>query len=493
PPEYEGSAEGAKSDRSFRARGTLHHVQGRRARFAQHSPLAITFRAFGACVFHSPNLSVAAKLNPKSFPDEKLETLQRLTFDYFLKETNTQNGLVPDSTREGTVCSITATGFALAAYPVGIERGFITRNQGIERTLTTLRFFWNSAHGPEPDATGYKGFYYHFLDMNTGRRTWNSELSTIDSTFLIAGALTAAEYFDRDDENESEIRALAHKIYERADWQWAQNQEDTVTHGWRPESGFIKYRWEGYNEALILYVLGLASPTYPLPGESYQAWTRTYKWKKLYGQEWLSAGPLFIHQLSHMWIDFRGIQDEYMRSRGLDYFENSRRATYIQQQYSIRNPRGFRGYGEYIWGLTASDGPGPASLRIDGKLRKFYDYRARGVPHGPDDGTLAPWAVIASLPFAPEIVLPSIQYFDEKFPEMTSQYGFKCSFNPTFLSGSGEEWISKGYYGLDQGPIVLMVENFRSEFVWTLMRHSQHLRNGLRRAGFSGGWLSDDE
>jgi len=424
-----------------------------------------------------------------SFSDDQLETLQRLTFNFFLKETNPENGLVPDSTRQGTPCSITATGFALAAYAVGVERKFLSRNDAIKRTLTTLRFFWNSPHGPEADATGYKGFYYHFLDMNTGRRTWDSELSTIDSTFLIAGALTASQYFDRDTAAEREIRKLASAIYARMDWHWALNGKDTVTHGWRPESGFIKHRWQGYNEAILLYVLGLASPTHPLPLSSYPAWTSTYKWKKLYGHEFLYAGPLFIHQLSHMWIDFRDIQDEYMRRRGIDYFENSRRATYIQQQYAIRNPRGFKGYAEYIWGLTASDGPGPASKRVGNKRLQFYDYEARGVPNGPDDGTLAPWAVVASLPFAPEIVLPSIKYFDETFPEMTSTYGFKCSFNPTFTEVSGKGWVSKGYYGLDQGPIVLMIENYRSGFLWRLMRRCPYISDGLRRAGFTGGWL----
>jgi hypothetical protein len=429
------------------------------------------------------------KPRPHSFSAKKLETLQRLTFDYFLKETNPENGLVPDSTREGSPCSIAPTGFALAAYPVGVERGFIKRSDATKRTLTTLRFFSNSPQGREPDATGYKGFYYHFLDMKTGRRTWDCELSTIDSTFLIAGALTAAEYFNRDTKDEREIRTLADAIYRRADWQWARNRGVTVTHGWRPETGFIKYRWQGYNEALLLYVLALASPTHPLPATSYRAWTRSYKWKKLYGQEFLYAGPLFIHQLSHMWIDFRGIQDDYMRGKEIDYFENSRRAVFIQQQYAIRNPRHFKGYGEYIWGLTASDGPGPSSKKIKGRLRRFYDYIARGVPNGPDDGTLAPWAVVASLPFAPEIVLPSIQHFDESFPEMTSKYGFKCSFNPTFSTASSKEWISKGYYGLDQGPIVLMIENYRSGFLWQLMRRCPYIIDGLRRAGFAGGWL----
>ena len=425
------------------------------------------------------------------YPDQKLDVLQHLTLDYFLKETNPKNGLVPDSTREGAACSITPTGFALAAYVVGTERGFISREDAIKRTLTTLRFFWNSEQSKEADATGYKGFYYHFLDMKTGRRAGKSELSTIDSTYLLAGALTAAEYFKGDAEDEQEIRRLAEALYFRADWQWAQNRGVTVTHGWRPERGFIKYRWEGYSEALILYVLGLASPTHPLSDESYQAWTSTYEWRNLYGREFLYAGPLFIHQLSHMWLDFRGIQDEYMRDKGIDYFENSRRATYIQQQYAIDNPRGFKGYGEYIWGITASDGPGPATRRIDGKLRRFYDYKARGIPNGPDDGTLAPWAVIASLPFAPEIVLPSLSYFDNAFPGMTSKYGFKCSFNPTFSTASEKEWISRGYYGLDQGPIVMMIENYRTGFLWRLMRRCPYIVEGLRRAGFKGGWLGE--
>ena len=433
------------------------------------------------------------KPGQRSYSTRKLEELQRLTFDYFLKEANPQNGLVRDSTRQGAPCSIAPTGFALAAYPVGVERGFITRDKAIERTLATLRFFWNSRQGTGPDATGYKGFYYHFLDMKTGIRAWNGELSTIDSTYVLAGALTAANYFDRETEAEREIHTIADALYRRADWRWACNRGLTVTHGWTPERGFIKYRWKGYNEALILYVLGLGSPTHPLPEESYQAWTRTYEWRSLYGHEFLYAGPLFIHQLSHMWIDFRDIQDEYMRARGIDYFENSRRATYIQQQYAIRNPRGFRGYGEYIWGITASDGPGPVTKKIGGRLRRFYDYRARGIPNGPDDGTLAPWAVIASLPFAPEIVLPSTRYFDDTFPEMTSEYGFKCGFNPTFSTASRKEWISKGYYGLDQGPIVLMIENYRSGFLWRLMRRCPYIITGLRRAGFSGGWLRNVE
>ena len=419
-----------------------------------------------------------------------LAELQRDTFAYFLQETNPSNGLVPDSTREGAPSSIAAVGFALAAYAVGAGRGFLDRSDAVQRVLTTVRFLRDSPQGQGRDATGYKGFYYHFLDMDTGRRAWKSELSTIDTTFLLAGALTAAGYFDRESADERELRGVVDALYRRVDWQWAQNGGRTVTHGWTPERGFLRYRWEGYNEAILLYVLGLGSPTHPLPEESYRAWTRGYRWKKLYGRAFLYAGPLFIHQLSHAWVDFRGIRDEPMRERGIDYFENSRRATLAQQRYAIRNPRQFKGYGEFAWGLTASDGPGPASRRIDGRSRRFWDYRARGIPYGPDDGTIAPWAAIASLPFAPEIVLPTIAHIDATYPGLMSRYGFKCSFNPTFEDASGEGWHSRGYYGIEQGPIVLMIENYRSGSVWNVMKRCSYLVNGLRRAGFDGGWLS---
>lgn len=414
--------------------------------------------------------------------------MQQATFAYFTKLGNPANGLIPDNTRQDAPASIAAVGLALAAYPVGVVRGYLGRDEAIERTLATLRFFCHSPHGPEVDATGYRGFYYHFLDMETGRRAMESELSTIDSALLLAGALTAAAYFDGDSAGEREIRATADALYRRADWQWALNGGETVTHGWRPEKGFLKYHWQGYNEALILYVLALASPTYSISAAGYSAWLETYRWKRVYDIEYLYAGPLFIHQLSHVWLDFRGIQDDFMRRHKLDYFENSRRATYVQQAYAIRNPRGFAGYGELAWGITASDGPGPATKEIDGVERDFYAYKARGVPFGPDDGTLSPWGVVASLPFAPEIVLPAIEHLDKTYPEMTSQYGFKCSFNPTFPTGE-HGWISKGYYGLDQGPVVLMIENYLSGLVWQLMRNCLAIRTGLERAGFRGGWL----
>ncbi|HLJ94594.1 MAG TPA: glucoamylase family protein [Gemmataceae bacterium] len=427
---------------------------------------------------------------PKLTP-EALDALQRETFDYFIHEANPANGLIADKTQAGAPASIAAVGLALAAYPVGVERGFISRTEAIERTLATLRFFRRSVQGTDAQATGYKGFYYHFLDMKSGKRVWNCELSTIDSTFLLAGMLAAAAYFQDDARADHEIRTVADELYRRADWPWAQNEGATVTHGWRPETGFLPYRWQGYDEALLVYLLGLGSPTHPLSEESYTAWASTYQWRKIYDRELLYAGPLFTHQLSHLWVDFRGIQDEYMRGHCIDYFENSRRATYVQQRYAVHNPRQFEGYGENCWGITASDGPGWVTRRIKGKLRRFFGYAARGVPDGPDDGTLAPWAVVAALPFAPEIVLPALRHFDELKLRVTNPYGYKGTFNLTYREESDHPccWVTPWHYGLNQGPIVLMIENFRAGTVWRLMRQCPYLVRGLRRAGFAGGWL----
>jgi hypothetical protein len=422
---------------------------------------------------------------------DMLPKLERDTFRYFWRETNPGNGLIADNTASPDMpASIAGVGFALASYPVAVERSFVSRANAIERTLATLRFLWNAPQAPTPDATGYQGFFYHFLDVATGRRVWRSEISTIDTAILIAGALTAAAYFDRPSSSEREVRALADALYRRVDWRWAQNGALAVSHGWKPETGFLKYRWQGYNEALMLYVLGLGSPTHPLPSGAYDAWTSTYQWKKLYGYEFLFGAPLFMHQLSHVFVDFRGIQDAFMRAHSCDYFENSRRATYVQRQYALRNPKKCKDYGENVWGITASNGPGPTRRRVSGVSRRFRGYLARGVPYGPDDGTLAPWAVAASLPFAPEIVLPALMHCERIYPQMENEYGLVCSFNPTFpVAGSKHGWISKDHFALDQGPVILMIENYRSGLIWRLMRRNPYIVAGLRRAGFSGGWL----
>ena len=207
---------------------------------------------------------------------------------------------------------------------------------------------------------GYKGFYYHFLDMTTGRRAWHSELSTVDSGFLLAGALTAAAYFDGDDDEEHQIRTVADELYRRADWRWAQNGGATLTHGYKPRARLPQLPMARLRRGAAAVRAGARLAHLSAARRELRAWLSTYAWKSIYGYEFVYAGPLFIHQLSHIWIDFRGIQDAYMRERGLDYFENSRRATYVQREYAIRNPREFAFYGKDCWGLTASDGPGPA-------------------------------------------------------------------------------------------------------------------------------------
>lgn len=425
--------------------------------------------------------------------DQLLQHLQEKAFAYFVHETNPHTGLVLDKNAPAWPASIAATGLALASYPVAVERGLMTRDEAIQRTVTTLRFFWNAPHGPEVDATGYHGFYYHFLDVHTGRRAWECELSTVDTGFLIAGMLAAAQYFSADTADQREIRELAEQLYARVDWQWMDASGGTICHGWKPESGFLPYRWRGYDEALLLYILALGSPTYPLPASAYAAWASTYQWKHSYGIDYLYAGPLFIHQLSHIWIDFRGIQDAFMREKGIDYFENSRRATQVQQAYAIDNPQGFKGYSRNSWGITASDGPGPVTVQIDDIERRFYDYEGRGAPDGLDDGTLSPWAVVASLPFAPEIVLPALHHCMHSLKlHDQHRYGFRASFNPTFHGqpGSSDGWVSPWHFGLNLGPNVLMIENHRSGMPWQQMRGCRWIADGLRRAGFTGGWLN---
>jgi len=299
--------------------------------------------------------------------DALIDTLQSRALRYFLDAAHPLTGLVADSTKPDTVCSIAAVSMALGAYPITVERGLLARAEAAERTLRVLRFFRDSPQGESADATGNRSFCYHFLDMETGRRAWRCELSTIDTALLLAGVLAAASYFDGEVEGEPEIRAIADALYRRVDWRWALDGELTLTHGWRPESGFLPYRWRGYDEALILYVLALGSPTHPITAECYAAWSATYAWKCIDGHWLLYAGPLFIHQFSHLWIDFRGIQDAFMREKSaalgspIDYFESSRRGTIVQQPYAVRNPLGFAGYCDCYWGFTACHGPGPAS------------------------------------------------------------------------------------------------------------------------------------
>jgi hypothetical protein len=425
----------------------------------------------------------------QSMNEQTLDQLQRAAFSYFLQAVNPANGLIADTSRENSPASIGVVGFALSAYPLAVERGWMARAAAVDRSLATLRFFHDSDQSGSPEATGYKGFYYHFLDMHTGARFWRSEVSMIDSALLIAGALTAGRYFTAKTADEIQLRELVDVLYGRVDWRWAQNGGTTINHGWKPESGFLHYGWEGYTEAIVLYVLALGSPTHPIEGDCYHAWTATYQWEHLYGYDVLYAGPLFVHQFSHAWIDFRGIRDRFMREKRCDYFENSRRATEVQREYARRNPLGFAGYDEHCWGLTACDGPSHQLPELVNERRRLFGYAARGVPYGPDDGTLSGWAALASLPFAPEIALCAARNMLQRYPEILSAQQYASSFNPTLASADRSAWVSAGHFGLDQGIVVMMIENYRTQLIWRLMRDCPSIGTGLRRAGFRGGWL----
>lgn len=429
--------------------------------------------------------------------------IQARTFRFFWDTAHPKTGLVLDRYPGASPASVAAVGFALTAYPIGAEHGFVTRAQARARVLRTLRFLEAAPQGPQPTGVaGYHGFFYHYLNPATGLRQGKSELSTVDTALLLGGVLFCECYFDRDDAEEAEIRRLAETIYARVDWRWAQPRAPAIAHGWTPEHGFLNWDWRGYNEAMVVYLLALGSPTHAVDASAWDAWTSTYDrcWRADYGPPHLAFGPLFGHQYCQTWVDFRGLQDAYLRARGIDYFENNRRAVYAQRAYAIANPHGWKDYGSDIWGVTASDGPANVTCIYDGKPRTFRAYAARGAGSGDyDDGTLAPTALVASIAVAPEIVLPAIEEVTRRFgAHLYSTYGYLDAFNPSFdfnvpltlgrcIPGFG--WVANDYLGIDQGPIVAMIENYRSELIWRTMRKSPHLRRGLVRAGFTGGWL----
>lgn len=424
-----------------------------------------------------------------------LEQLQRDTFLFFWETTSATNGLTLDRFPANDISSVAGIGFALTSYVVAVNKGWITRAEAAERTQTTLRFLWKAPQSPAPTAiAGYRGFFYHFLDMKTGHRAPGSELSTVDTALLMAGVLSSAEFFDGPSSVERSIRRLARQLYERVDWPWAysRRQPPLLSMGWTPEDGFIAADWQGYNEAMILYVLALGSKTHPIKPAAWNAWASTYRWEESDGFPRVAFDPLFGHQYSHVWIDFRGIQDAYMRGKGIDYFVNSTRATYANRAYCVANPAQWVGYDEQVWGLTASDGPLKVGAEADVDNR-FHAYWARGAgPDRRDDGTIAVTAAGGSVPFAPELAIPTLRYFHSRFgAQLYGKYGFKDAFNLSFPNAPSREpgWFADQYVAIDQGPILLMIENFRSGSIWTLMKKNASIRAGLRRAGFTGGWL----
>ena len=434
------------------------------------------------------------------------DDIEERAFRWFWDTGNPANGLVPDSWPDPAFCSIAAVGFALTAYPVGVARGWITRAAARARTLATLRFFASAPQGDAVDGvSGHRGFFYHFLHMDSGLRFGGVELSSVDSSLLFLGMLFAAEYYDQDHPDEREIRRLATAIYERADWNWFRRGQPTISMGWHPGTGFIARNWDGYNEGMMVNLLALGSPTHAVGPETWDAWCAPYSrcWRGSGATRRLAFAPMFGHQYSQMWIDFRGIQDPAMRASGLDYFENSRRETWAQRAYAIRNPMQWDGYSRDMWGLTASTGPADLRNDVDGVTRVYRSYSARGPidePDGFDDGTIAPTAALGSLAFAPEIVVPATLAMHARYGDWVyGKYGFYDAFNPSFRvlakpvqRGAVDPvrgWVSQNYLGIDQGPILGAIANTRDDFIWRAMHRSAPIRRGLQRAGFTGGWL----
>jgi hypothetical protein len=417
--------------------------------------------------------------------ESMLDSIQHKTFLYFLNEHHPEKGIVKDRTELKAPASIAATGFGLPCIAIGAERKWITREQAAQITLKILTFFYKSNQDTDRNGIGYKGFYYHFLKMESGTREWNCELSTIDTGILMMGILFARNYYDGNNDVEKQIRLIAGKLISRVDWDFVEMPGSgkfpyTISMGWTPEKGLNDYGYSGYDEALFLYILAAGSGMKNAE-RSYKAWLSTYKWHTPYeGLSHVAFPPLFGHQFSAAFIDLRGIADEYMKAKGIDYFENSRRATYVQRKYATDNPKGWMGYDSLCWGITACDGP-PEKFNFDGK--KFLGYAGRGTS-GPDfnyfdDGTIAPYAALSSLPFAPEIVLPTIKSINRKYgTKLWGRYGYYDSFNLT------ARWVDNDYLGIDEGPMLMMIENFRTGLVWNQVMKDPVIQKGLNRLGF---------
>ncbi|MBL8152972.1 MAG: hypothetical protein JNM70_02210 [Anaerolineae bacterium] len=373
----------------------------------------------------------------------------RETFDYFWLEANPQNGLIKDRSTPNSVASIAAVGFGLAAIPVGIDRGWITADEGYERAQTTLRTFLNG------DVQGAQGFFFHFVDMETGERVWSSELSSIDTTLLVAGALVAGQYFEG-----TEVQTLADRLYENVEWDWMLDGGRFPRMGWKPESGFLNAAWDHFDESLLLYVLAIGSPTHPIPASSWDAWRRPIN--HIDDSIYLPGEPLFVYQYPLAFLKLRGLEDAYA-----NYWNNTMRACERNRQFTIRQSDQYRTYQQGVWGLSASDGP--------------FGYRAYGAAEGNHDGTVAPYASAACLPFTPEIALGGMRaLLTEYGPRVWREYGFVSAIN------ADEDWYSREHIGIDQGDILLMIANWQDGFVWNLFMANPNVQNALDRMGFVG-------
>lgn len=423
------------------------------------------------------------------------EDLKVRTFNYFWNTALPSNYQIPDRYPTLTFSSIAATGFGLTSYIAGIENKYITRDQGAERVLSTLKVLWQLPQGNQiENVSGYKGFFYHFLTLDKASRFKQVELSSIDTGLLMAGILACMSYFDlQDSQTETEIRTLADSLFKRVEWDWMMKANGAMSMGWHPEKGFIDSEWVGYNEAMILIIMAMGSPTHPIGDGAWSKWCSTYVNDTFYQQKNVQFDPLFGHQYSHIWLDFRGIRDSFMRAHNDDYFANSHKATLANRAYCIANPSNWVGYSENQWGLTACDGPIHKKINVNGTERQFFDYRARGAAsiQVVDDGTIAPTAAGGSFPFTPKESEACLAYmWDHHYENLVGEYGFKDAFNLTYVNADHPKgWFDPDYLGIDQGPIFLQIVNHESELIWNIMKKNPYIIKGLKRAGFKGGWL----
>lgn len=383
-----------------------------------------------------------------------LEDVESAHFRFFWEQANPETGIVrdrcnaitPDKSDLGSIASL---GFGLTALCIGDKRGYVPRNEARGRALNALRFLWKKL-------PNHRGFFYHWANVNTGERLWDSEVSSIDTAILLCGVLTCGAYFEH-----SEISELASMIFNRVDWSWLSEDTTLLPHGWRPETGFLQYRWDDYSEMMMMYLLGLGSTSYLLPAETWDAWKRQLF--EYDGVRYISSfAPLFVHQYSQAWFDFRNKHDKYA-----DYFQNSVTATRVHRQFCIDLSPQFSDYGENLWGITASDSP--------------RGYVVWGGPPatGPIDGTVVPCASGGSLPFLPEECLQVLQTIKNKYGKRAwTRYGFVDAFNPL------TDWYDTDVIGIDVGITMLMAENARTGFVWETFMKNPAAQRGMKRAGF---------
>jgi hypothetical protein len=398
----------------------------------------------------TPAASSAPALSPED--NQFLNEVENACFLFFWEQASDKTGLIKDRCNvqvadQGIVASIAATGFGLTAICIADQRGFIAKGDAIERVVTALRFLWKKL-------PNHRGFFYHFANINTGERVWDSEVSSVDTAILLCGILTCREHF-----RHPGISQLADLIFNRVDWTWLSEDTSLLPHGWTPEFGFLSSRWDYYSELMMMYLLGLGSSAYPLKEEMWNAWKRlTFEYE---GMRYIgSFAPLFVHQYSQAWFDFRGKRDKYA-----DYFQNSVTATEVHRRFCLELAKQFPDYSEDLWGITASDSE--------------HGYVIWGGPPamGPIDGSVVPSAAGGSLPFLPRETLRVLKTMRTRYASSWNKYGFVNAFNPL------KNWYDPDVIGIDTGIIMLMAENLRTGFVWDTFMKAPEAQRGMQRAG----------